>query len=171
MKETKEIKLYNVIFPVWFLLIFPPIWLIIIPLNLIIDSIIVYICMKKNNVNDIKEKLKKIIFKVVCFGFLADIIGGIFMYASVFLEIFVEDSKWLVDNLINPVMFNPFSSVFGLIYTILAMMISSILIYIFNYKYTFNKIELDDKIKKRISLVLAIVTTPILFLLPTEWFY
>ena len=171
MKKTKEIKLYNVIFPVWFLLIFPPIWLIIIPLNLIIDSIIVYICMKKNNVNDIKEKLKKIIFKVVCFGFLADIIGGIFMYASVFLEIFVEDSKWLVDNLINPVMFNPFSSVFGLIYTILAMMISSILIYIFNYKYTFNKIELDDKIKKRISLVLAIVTTPILFLLPTEWFY
>ena len=171
MKETKEIKLYNVIFPVWFLLIFPPIWLIIIPLNLIIDSIIVYICMKKNNVNDIKEKLKKIIFKVVCFGFLADIIGGIFMYATGFLEIFVEDSKWLVDNLINPVMFNPFSSVFGLIYTILAMMISSILIYIFNYKYTFNKIELDDKIKKRISLVLAIVTTPILFLLPTEWFY
>ena len=72
---------------------------------------------------------------------------------------------------LNPVMFNPFSSVFGLIYTILAMIISSILIYIFNYKYTFNKIELDDKIKKRISLVLAIVTTPILFLLPTEWFY
>ena len=171
MKETKEIKLYNVIFPVWFLLIFPSTWLIVIPLNLIIDSIVVYICMKKNNVNDIMKKLKKIILKVVCFGFLADIIGGVFMYALGFLEIFVEDSKWLVDNLINPIMYNPFSSIYGLIYTILAMIISSILIYIFNYKYTFNKIELDDKIKKRISLGLAIVTTPILFLLPTEWFY
>ena len=113
MKDTKEIKLYNVIFPVWFLLIFPPTWLIVIPLNLIIDSIVVYICMKKNNVNDIMEKLKKIIFKVVCFGFLADIIGGVFMYALGFLEIFVEDSKWLVDNLINPIMYNPFSSIYG----------------------------------------------------------
>ena len=71
------------------------------------------------------------------------------MYSTGFLEIFVEDSKWLVDNLINPVMFNPLSSIFGFIYTILATIISSILICIFNYKYTCNKIELDDKIKKK----------------------
>lgn len=37
MKPKKEIRLYNVILPIWMLWIVPPLWLIILPANFIID--------------------------------------------------------------------------------------------------------------------------------------
>ena len=33
----KEVRLYNVLFPIWLLWIFPQVWLVLLPGNLLID--------------------------------------------------------------------------------------------------------------------------------------
>ena len=166
----KSVKLYNVIFPIWLLILFPLTWVIVIPANFLVDSLIVYFGMKKLKVEEFKQKFKKSIVKVVCFGFVADIIGGFFMFCPNFLE-FSESRRWLYENIINPVMYNPFESVYALLWVLFCMALSSTAIYFFNYKFSFSKINIERAIKKKISLMLAIFTTPVLFLLPTQWFY
>ena len=46
MKPKKEIRLYNVILPIWMLWIVPPLWLIILPANFIIDFTVFYFTLK-----------------------------------------------------------------------------------------------------------------------------
>ena len=46
MKKGR-VKLYNVLFPVWMLMMFPGMWLIILPGNFIIDSLVLLITMKR----------------------------------------------------------------------------------------------------------------------------
>ena len=36
----KEVRLYNVLLPVWLLWIFPQVWLVILPGNLLIDCLV-----------------------------------------------------------------------------------------------------------------------------------
>jgi len=40
MGKKKDIKLYNILFPLWMLLLFPQAWLIVLPGNFIIDSLV-----------------------------------------------------------------------------------------------------------------------------------
>lgn len=171
--KQKHVKLYNVIFPIWLLVAFPITWLIVIPANIIFDSLVICLSMKKYKVQDIKEKYKKVIVKVVCFGFLADIIGGAFMLVSQYIPFskFMEDTTWIYHNFVNPVMYNPLDSILSLLWVLAAMTISSVLIYFWNYKYSFKNMEEDPVIRKKLSLILAVVTTPILFLIPTAWFW
>ena len=42
---TRTIKLYNVLFPLWMLLMFPQAWLIVLPGNLVIDSLVLVVAM------------------------------------------------------------------------------------------------------------------------------
>ncbi len=43
--KNKDIKLYNVIFPFWMILLFPSVWFIVLPGNFIIDSLVLLISM------------------------------------------------------------------------------------------------------------------------------
>ncbi len=173
--KQKNIKLYNIIFPIWFIIIFPLTWPIIIFLNLGIDSLIIYFSMKKYKIDDINTIYCKTIVKIVCFGFLADVIGGVVMaIPEIFFMAIPEFFYTYYPEFIEfrwAVTYNPFENIKSLVWVLMSMMISSVLIYILNYKWTFKYIEIDNIIKKKLSLILAITTTPILFLLPTNWFF
>ena len=65
----KEIKLYNVLFPIWLLMLFPVCWLFIIPGNFIIDSLVLIISMYALKINDKKQFYKKNILKIFIFTF------------------------------------------------------------------------------------------------------
>ena len=43
-KAVKKVKLYNVIFPTWFLMFFPPVILITLLGNFVIDSLVLLAC-------------------------------------------------------------------------------------------------------------------------------
>ena len=146
----KFTKFYNILFPVWLLYLYPLMWLIILPGNFIVDSFIMIISMYILKIVNKKDFYKTHIVKVFIFGMLADIIGSFFIFLMVFLfEIGTIGDEFYL--------------------TFPGLIISCIMIFIFNYIITFKKIDKKDRIK--FSLIFAIVTAPYTFLIPLTWIY
>lgn len=161
--KNRNTKLYNIIFPVYMLWLVPPVFLVVAILNFIIDSIVVLIGEKILKIEDILQKYKKVIWKIWGFGFLADFIGAAFLFGM----------SSLFDNLDIPIRYNidynPFGNVYAFIITIIGIAISGIFIFIFNKKISFKKIDMSEKQKWILSLIMAVVTAPYLFLLPSPY--
>ena len=171
MKKT-SIKLYNVIFPIWMLWLIPITWLAVLPANFLIDLLVIVLTMKFMKVPNVKENAKRIILRVWICGFIADFIGTMAMLISNFIN-FNHNSKlddWWYDNIQNAVTYNPFESIYAILWVAVSILITSFFIYLFNYKFCLNKSTLDSKQRKLLSLSLAIFTAPYLFYLPTYWF-
>ncbi len=154
MKVKKnDIKLYNVIFPFWMMLLFPYFWLIIFPANFIIDSLVLVAAMFALKIQEKKTWYKKHIVKIFSFGMLSDVMGSIYMLAMMYLFSFFEIELDPCD----------------LRLTLPALIISVALIFILNYYVTFRKSE--KVIRFRMSLIFAIVTAPYTFFIPMSWMY
>lgn len=146
----KEVKLYNVLFPFWMLMLFPQIWLIILPGNFIIDSLVLVISMYLLKLEEKKQFYKRNILKIFAFGILSDVIGSLYM-------------------LLMMICFQLGRMGDELYITLPALIISAVLIFIFNYFITFKKY--DKKLKLKLALTFAIVTAPYTFLVPSSWLY
>lgn len=81
---------------------------------------------------------------------LSDIIGTSYM----FLMMFVFEIGNMGDELYL---------------TIPGVIISAVMIFIFNYFLTFRKIDKKERLK--LSIIFAVVTTPYTFLIPINWIY
>jgi hypothetical protein len=167
----KEIKLYNVIFPIWFLLFFPPVIFITLIGNYVIDSVILLLCfyafkLSQDQVN-LKTFYKKNILKVWLFGFLADIIGAAILFA---LGIW-GDYLGVSNEIMSGINYDPFSQPLAVVIIVCSMLISGAFIFIFNYYITFAKQFEDRKLRFKLALTIAIITIPWTFLLPTKLFY
>ena len=82
-------KLYNILFPIWLLWIFPTMWLIIMPANLIIDALVIILTLKFLKITDIKAVLKTVIWRTWVCGFLADFVGCLLRLFSGFCRLSV----------------------------------------------------------------------------------
>lgn len=168
----KNIKLYNVFFPIWFLLLFPITWLIAMPINFVIDSIVILLSLKFLKIDDIFQKYKKVILKVFLFGFFADFVGAIFLFLmSTLVGMGGEQSsffKWINDNIINSIMENPFNNLYAFILMTIAILISGLCIYYLNLKLSFKNVDLEAKDRKKLAFYMAIFTAPYLFYIPSE---
>lgn len=165
-ENSKAIKLYNVMFPVWLLFMFPMTWLLVIPANFIIDSLVLFLGMYLLRIKEKLSLYKKSIFWVFLFGFVADILGGTVLLITQFVEL----DGFFYEYLTAPVAMNPFDNVYALMYTCFAVVVSAVLIYIFNRFISFRKVS-DKKTKRILSLILAVITAPYLFLVPTTSLY
>lgn len=170
-RMMKQIKLYNVIFPIWLLMFLPPVAVITLAGNFIIDSLVIAICFFVFKVGDAKRTLKtfysKSILKVWLFGFLADIVG-----AAILLAICTTgDLFGLPFEVESAISYDPFRNPTAVIIVVFAMLISALFIFLFNYKITFKNQIADKKLRIKLALTIAIVTIPWTFLLPTKWFY
>ena len=143
-------KLYNVLFPFWMLLLFPQLWLIVLPGNFIVDSLVLIISMFSLKISCKKQYYKQNILKIYAFGMLSDIIGSAFMLV---LMIFFEVGR-MGDELYL---------------TLPALIISATLIFTFNYFITFKKTE--KALKLKLSIIFAVFTAPYTFLVPSAWLY
>lgn len=171
--KNKNNKLYNVIFPIWFLMLIPVTWIVVLPANFLIDLLVVFLTMKYLKVQDIKSNIKSVIFKVWIFGFIADFIGTIGMFLSNLIDFDIQTKlgRWWYDNISNPVCYNPFNSIYSFLWVTVCVIITSLFIYLFNYKICLKKSNLHNMQKKKIALSLAIFTAPYLFYLPTKLFF
>ncbi|MEA4971404.1 MAG: hypothetical protein VB051_12935 [Candidatus Pelethousia sp.] len=174
MKKT--ITLYNVIIPVWLLFIFPPVWPVVLAGNFGVDSLVLYLGMRRLGIEDKKSFYKKHILKIWGCGFLGDLPGVLLLLLPMWMTDWAralgEDANnFIYDRLASPVMFDPFSSIWAVLWITAAVALSAFCLYWLNYRLCYRKTELEDGQKKRLSLLMALVTAPWLFYLPTKWFY
>lgn len=147
--RSRSIKLYNVLFPVWMLLLFPQMWLIVLPGNFLIDSLVLIIGMYALKTADKKQCYKQHILKIFAFGLASDFVGAAFLLLMAVLEISTFGDEWY--------------------FTVPAMLVSAALIYVFNYFVTFKHSE--AQFRRKMALTFAIATAPYTFLIPTSWIY
>ena len=141
-------KLYNVFFPIWLIFLIPTIWLIAIPLNFIIDSIILFISMKVFKIEDKKNFYLKHIFFIFLFGFLSDMLGALMLLTITVISSNISGLElWLA---------------------LIGVVVAYFFIFFFNYSFTFRKIEEEQR--RKLSLIFALFTAPIAFLIPTSIF-
>ena len=151
MKNDKSsVRLYNVLFPFWMLLLFPQMWLIVLPGNFIIDSAVLLISLAILKIPEKKQWYKKHILKIYAFGMLSDIIGSAFLL----LMMIGFEVGQMGDELYL---------------TLPALFISAALIFVFNYFITFKKT--DKKLRLKLALIFTIITAPYTFLVPSSWLY
>ena len=150
MHTKNSIKLYNVLFPVWFLMLLPQLWLVILPGNFLIDSLVLIISMYALKTPEKKVFYKQHILKIFLFGMLSDIIGA----AYLFLMAFVFELGIMGDELY---LTGP------------ALLLAAGMIFVLNYFVTFKKEEAP--LRLRLALIFAIVTAPYTFLIPSSWIY
>lgn len=148
--RRKDTRLYNVLFPVWMLLMLPPLWLIVIPGNFIIDSIVLLVSLAVFKVADKKQWYKKHILKVFLFGMLSDVIGALYMLLMMLV--------FQVGNMGDE-----------LYLTVPALLISAAMIFVFNYRFTFKNVE--KPLRFKLALIFAVVTAPYTFLVPSSLLY
>lgn len=146
-------KIYNLMFPIWFLFLLPSyFWIVILIINFIIDSIVLYLAFNKLNIN-FKENYLKHIIKVWIIGFISDFIGALFL----FLLILLFDKLNITINISR----FPWATILA----IPGVFISGMMIYHLNRLISFNNSFNEDEIKL-ICKYLVIYTTPYLMLIP-----
>ena len=149
MKTRRRVKLYNVIFPVWMLILFPATWLIVLPGNFIIDSIVLVLALRLLKSDTVLALYKKSILKVFTFGLISDFLGSLFMLLMLFSGVSETAEE--------------------LYFTIPAVIISALLIFIFDYFISFKDFEKPKRLK--LSVIFALFTAPYTFLIPTSLIY
>lgn len=171
--KKNQIKVYNIIFPVWVLWLVPITWIVVLPANFVIDLTVIVLTMKWLKVSGIKQKAKVVILKTWLFGFLADFIGTICMGLPGLVEydIQTEFGRWWYDNVGYAISYDPFKSWASVLWITACVIITSVFIYLFNYKICFKKLAIEISQKKKLALSMAVFTAPYLFYLPTKWFF
>ena len=148
--KTKQVRLYNVLFPFWMLMLFPITWLVVLPGNFLVDSLVLLISLRVLKIADRKLWYKRHILKIFTFGMLSDLVGAAYML----LMLAKFDIGYMGDE---PYLTMP------------AILIAAVLIFLSNYYITFRKVEKPLRLK--LALTFAIVTAPYTFLVPSSWLY
>ena len=162
--EKKNVRLYNVIFPLWMLLLFPAAWLIALPANLLIDFLVMHLTMKHLQIDNRKELCKKAIVKVWIAGFASDFVGGFFMFLWNLLDVGSAD-------FVNAVNYNPFTRLDAFLWVTACVVLTGAVIYLVNQKLCLKNLPISKEQKQKIALAMAVFTAPYLFYLPTAWFW
>ena len=153
-------KVFNMGFHLTFLFIFPQGWLVSLPFNFVIDSAVLLLGFKIFGKEKVWHNWKKAILKSWIFGYIADL-------AATFLLLLFEFIAGAAFH--TSVMANPFRGPGQFLCTLLAVLAAGVLIYVFNAKIALKKTELDDKAKKKVALLMAVVTMPYLFFMPIQF--
>ena len=156
----KNYKLYNVLFPIWMLILLPVTWFVVIPANFLIDSLVLILAAHFWIKKPIKEIWKKSIIKVFVFGFLSDFVGAGFLLSGLYASAYLDFGTVFEETCNGPTSFG------GFIILTIAVAISAICIYFADLKIAFKKLELETAEKKKLALALAIATAPYTFFIP-----
>ena len=148
-KGKNGVRLYNVLFPLWFILLVPQLWAAVLPANFIIDSLVLLLGMLALRMEQRRTWYKRCILWVFIFGLLSDVIGSIYMIAMLYMGIGSMGDE--------PIL------------TIPAILIAAVLIFLFDYFVSFRKMHGKERLI--LSLAFAVLTAPYTFLVPSSWLY
>ena len=156
-------RLYNVLFPIWLLWLFPQTWVFILPGNLIIDMLVLILALTVLRCPMKKAVLHRAWWRVWLNGFLADTAGVFWMMAGMFST--VSGGGWWEEN-ITPIMGSPFRTLLALSWTLIGVAVAGVCIYLLDRRTLGRCPELNARQAHAAALALAVITAPWLFLLP-----
>ena len=171
MNRHNDIRLYNILLPIWLLVLFPTwLWLILIPANYLIDRLVL-----RWSLGDMPDKglfCRKHTWKVCLAGFVSDFAGAAVMLSVFFAAAVAEDNQSaqtqkLLDDLVYGVGFNPFANLVSFAIVLLAVAVGGLVIYLLD-RWILRRAGLDIAQAKKSALRLALITAPYLYFFPTE---
>lgn len=157
----RDIKLYNLIFPMWglyaFGLLFPAFLLLLLPANFAVDSLALLLLFWRLGLREKRRLYWGSIWKAWGLGFLAD-----FLSSLCFICISEAVDFW--DYGVN--VYLPYSSLPSFLFTTAAILMAGGLIYLFHRKWIWDGLGLDAAQQRKMALGMAILTAPYLMYLP-----
>ena len=159
----REHRLYNVIFPIWMLVLFPQVWLIVIPGNLLVDCLLLLLTLLALKHRDKGGVVKQLWWKFWLLGFAADAIGVAWMLLGWLLA--VPFGSWW-ESSVGHIMHNAFAHPAAFLWTLAGVAIAGVCIYCFDKKAMGRCDLLTAREKHIIALAMALVTAPWLFFIP-----
>ena len=148
-------RLYNVLFPMWMFYLFPTqIWLVILPANFVIDSLVLWLSMRRIGIAEQRETWRRSIFRVWGIGFLSDVLGALLTLGLFFL---VNAAKLSWDIYLFPG---------TTLFAIPGVLLSAVIIYMLDKRYAFRECALDETQVHKLCLALAVLTAPYAMLIP-----
>lgn len=163
----KQTRLYNMILPIWLLFVFPQVWLIALPGNLIIDCAVVLLTLFALRHTQKRAVLKQIWWKVYLLGFAADFVGIAFLMPALLIDEALTGTwfEWW-SIYIGPVLYNCWKSPLAFLWTAAAVALSGVCIYFFDKWALRSCQQLSPRERHIVALTLAIVTAPWTFFIP-----
>ena len=159
----KPVRLYNVLLPIWLLWIFPQVWLIILPGNLVIDQLVLLLALAVLRHSGKGAVVKALWWKLWLLGFAADAVGVGWMVLGMFTA--ASGQGWWAENL-TPITGSPFRTPLALAWTLAGVAIAGACIYFFDKRAMKGCPLLTPRERHVTALLLAILTAPWLFLVP-----
>lgn len=159
----KPVRLYNVLLPIWLLWIFPQVWLIILPGNLVIDLLVLLLALAVLRHSGKGAVVKALWWKLWLLGFTADAVGVGWMVLGMFTA--ASGQGWWAENL-TPITGSPFRTPLALAWTLAGVAIAGACIYFFDKRAMKGCPLLTPRERHVTALLLAILTAPWLFLVP-----
>lgn len=158
----QQMKLYNVLFPVWLLWLFPQVLLIVLPGNLAIDCLVLFCALSALKHTRKGAVVKQLWWKFWLLGFAADLIGSVWLFLGLYLM-----ELPLLDRIVSYVnILRPFSHPIAFLFTLSGVVIAGVCIYLFDKRAMKKCGLLTDREKHIIALAMAIATAPWLFFWP-----
>ena len=161
--EKRSQTLYNILLPIWLLWIFPQVWLIILPGNLVIDLLVLLLALAVLRHSGKGAVVKALWWKLWLLGFAADAVGVGWMVLGMFTA--ASGQGWWAENL-TPITGSPFRTPLALAWTLVGVAIAGACIYFFDKRAMKGCPLLTPRERHVTALLLAILTAPWLFLVP-----
>ena len=163
---NREVKLYNILLPIWILYFFPQVWLITLPGNLLIDCLVLLSTLAVLKHTEKQTVLKGLWWKFWVLGFLADFVGALFLFGFWYLSLLPDPVGAWVEEIFSNAALNPFRTLAGFLYTLAGVALAGVCIYCFDKRAMRSCSLLDERQRHVIALTMAVVTAPWTFLIP-----
>lgn len=163
----KQTRLYNVILPIWILLLFPQLLVFVIPGNLAVDCAVLFACLLAFKHTQKGAVMKKLWWKFWLLGFAADAIGIVWLFLGAFGSPYVLGDAFT--DTMRYLYHNPFGHPSAFLWTLAGVAISGVCIYFFDRRAMRSCELLTGKERHVIALAMAIITAPWLFFIPTRF--
>lgn len=169
----REIRLYNVMFPIWMLFLFPQTWLVILPGNLLIDCAVLLLTLTALKRRDKRRLMKPLWWRLWWRGFAADALGTVWMilgermFESLLLGLGSRpDQPGYYASL-----FDPLSHPAPAAWALVGVAIAAGCIYALDLAALRRAEALTERERRITALSMAVFTAPWTFLLPSSWIY
>lgn len=157
----RQTKLYNVLFPIWLLWLFPQVLAVVIPGNLAIDCLVLLLTLLALKHTEKGAVVKAVWWKFWLLGFAADLVGTAWMMLGWYLM-----ELPALDGVVSYIdMVRPFTNPIAFFWTLAGVTIAGVCIYFFDKRAMKKCGALDGRQRHIIALTMAVVTAPWLFFL------